>query len=159
MSDGPRGDRYRLLSAADILAVRGTLLSTLPDADQAPHLVRALAGNLNRHFGSSVFPVPDIDQFAVSPLAEVDAMTANRLLKEIGVFHSFGVIRQKVREHLPTIDAHAVADLLYKYEYRDAYEQWKQRPGDVEEILRHGGIRARQEVAITLEEVRAFAGI
>jgi tryptophanyl-tRNA synthetase len=139
-----------VLWSAQVLSVRGTLVSVAPAQWPVFDLVSAIARDFNHHYGTDLFPVPKpLEAGRVLPLnAEV------QMQKQVSVFDSFATIKKKVP--VPQA-AHDLAERFAPY--REPYKKWKVKPGDVEEILRNGGIRARDEIGETIDRVRSLIGL
>ena len=175
----PRGAE---LIATSILAVRGNLAPAGPDEQPTLEAVRAIARQSNEQAGRELFPVPDLVANLPAPLPGTDGhpMSASRG-NTIGVFDTFRRVDDAVRRLPPERSAEFLGPFLELFSAsggagsaaaglpaavdrtfaaaRDRYDEWRERDDDVEDILRIGGRRAREEAAEILDEVRSVVGL
>jgi tryptophanyl-tRNA synthetase len=139
-----------LIFAAQILAVRGTVLPVVAGQRPLLDLVCELARDFNRHFQTGFLPIPRLLEVERQPGISVH----EQLQQNISVFDTYATIRTQVKD--PNT-AHELAEVLARF--RQPYKKWKERRGEVEEILRNGGTRAREDVLETTDQVRRLISI
>src|SRR5262245_20326723 len=180
----PALSRDVALAAADLLAVRGTLAPVGPDARPMVLAVRDIADRFNKAYDRLLFPLPEPVTTLPAPLPGTDGHKMSASVGNVlGVFSTFGPVGETLRRlepgpaaaplppllellpgepgdpSAPGIERLAVAIDRAFAPARDRYGQWKNRPDEVEDILRDGGRRAREEAAETLDKVRSLVGL
>jgi tryptophanyl-tRNA synthetase len=196
---------YPELMAADILAVRSTIVPVGNDQVQHLEITRDIANSFNYTFGRDVFPSPEAKLNAAATVPGIDGQKMSKSYENtIPIFANDEDLKAKVM-HIKTSSVSLATPLIpdgdtvftlyslvstpqQRVEMRERYlsgdigyrqakvellanlityfEPFRERRQDlandldqVEDILRDGALRARQEIAETLETVREAIGI
>jgi tryptophanyl-tRNA synthetase len=134
---------YPELMAADILALRATLVPARKDQEQHLEITRNIVKSFNRTFDVQIFPQPSI---LVSESGGVPGIDG-------GEMHSVPIQHLMMGERMHLVSSEFFAS------FEERRKELEKDLDTVEDILRDGAYRAREEAKETLELVRDCIGL
>jgi tryptophanyl-tRNA synthetase len=135
---------YPELMAADILALRATLVPARKDQEQHLEITRDIVKSFNRTFDVQIFPQPSI---LVSESGVMPGIDDGREMHSVPIQH----LMMGERMHLVSSEFFA--------SFEERRKELEKDLDTVEDILRDGAYRARKEAEETLGLVRDCIGL